>query len=304
MTSTTREILDRFQVRKSRKTKSAFIDWLRPVVDNAGFTMTTEKCSFGGRNIVIGDPDAAKVVFTAHYDTCAWMPFPNFITPRNFLIYLLYQLVLTVFLLIIPGVIAYASSFLVGDACVFVFLATLYGMLALMMMGPANRHTVNDNTSGVTVIIDMICTIPPELRDKVAFVLFDYEEQGLIGSSSFASKHKKAFKNKPVINFDCVSDGENVIFAVKKKANSFVPLLEQVYTPHPEVDIHIFTKGVFYPSDQASFPCGIGVAALNKSRFLNVLYMDKIHTHKDTVYRQENMNYLVQKSIDLIGLIG
>jgi hypothetical protein len=47
-----------------------------------------EKASFGGRNIVIGNPDTAKVLYTAHYDTCARLPFPNFITPKNIFIYL------------------------------------------------------------------------------------------------------------------------------------------------------------------------------------------------------------------------
>ena len=64
-----------------------------------GYDFKVEKGAFGARNIVIGDPEAAKVLYTAHYDTCARMPFPNFITPKCLPIYLLYQILLTVVLL-------------------------------------------------------------------------------------------------------------------------------------------------------------------------------------------------------------
>ena len=41
---------------------------------------------------VLGDPETAKVVFSAHYDTCARLPFPNFIAPKNLLVTLGYTL--------------------------------------------------------------------------------------------------------------------------------------------------------------------------------------------------------------------
>jgi len=80
LTSTTREILDNYQIRKTKKQKTAFMEWLEPIVQANGHEMQVEKGS-GARNIVIGDVESAKVIFAAHYDTCAVMPFPNFITP-------------------------------------------------------------------------------------------------------------------------------------------------------------------------------------------------------------------------------
>ena len=44
--------------------------------------------------MVAGDPDTAKVIFSAHYDTCAALPIPNFITPRNMFFYICYQLLM------------------------------------------------------------------------------------------------------------------------------------------------------------------------------------------------------------------
>lgn len=94
MTETTKEIFDNYQIRKTKKQKTAFIEYVKKLAEEYGYSLKVEKGSFGVRNIVIGDPDTAKVLYTAHYDTCARLPFPNFITPKCFLIYLLYQLLI------------------------------------------------------------------------------------------------------------------------------------------------------------------------------------------------------------------
>ena len=123
----------------------------------------------------------------------------------------------------------------------------------------------------------------------------------MFGSSAYYSKHKKAMKNKLLINFDCVSDGDYILLAVRKKAKNFVPLLEDSFVSNGFFTVEVATKGVFYPSDQMQFPCGVGVAALKKKG--KVLYLDKIHTKKDTVYNEENIEFLVNGSLKLIDRI-
>ena len=71
-------ILSNFMIRKNKKQKAAFIDKVQEIINDKGLDVTIEKGSFGVRNIVVGDINKAKVVFTAHYDTCAVLPFPNF----------------------------------------------------------------------------------------------------------------------------------------------------------------------------------------------------------------------------------
>ncbi len=85
MTQTTKEIFEKYQVRKSKKQRTAFIEYVKGVASNLGYEAKIEKGSFGSRNIVVGDVDKAKVLYTAHYDTCAKMIIPNFITPKTFL---------------------------------------------------------------------------------------------------------------------------------------------------------------------------------------------------------------------------
>ena len=46
-----------------------------------------------------------------------------------------------------------------------------------------------------------------------------------------------------------------------------------------------------FPSDQRNFPLGFGIAAFQKSGKIGY-YCDKIHTSKDTVLDQTNVNLL------------
>ena len=112
MTPITKTILTEYEVRKTGKQKQAFRQWLTPILEQNGWAVREEKGSFGARNLVIGDPDTAKVIYTAHYDTCVRLPFPNFITPKSIPIYVLYQILLTIVIL----VAGFAASFLAAVA--------------------------------------------------------------------------------------------------------------------------------------------------------------------------------------------
>ncbi|MBQ8538974.1 MAG: M28 family peptidase [Ruminococcus sp.] len=313
MTQTTKEVFEKYQVRKSKKQRKAFIEYVKGVCEKYGYDVKTEKGYFGAKNIIVGDVDKAKVLYTAHYDTCARLFFPNFITPKNFFIYLIYQF------LIVAGFVAVAVFFGILSSVILTYCgASEYGvieiskdislivyflMLFLMIFGPANKHTANDNTSGVTTLLDIMTTLNDEQKDKVAFIFFDLEEAGLFGSSTFASKHKNIAQSKLVINFDCVSDGKTILFALKKTTKKHKELLQNVFKSNETITVDIADKGVFYPSDNMSFKEGIGVAALKTFKNTKTLYMDRIHTSKDTVYDEENISYLVDGSIKLLELL-
>ena len=312
MTETANVIFKKYQVRKTKKQKTAFIEYVKQIAERYGYDINVEKGSFGARNIVIGKPDTAKVLYTAHYDTCARLPFPNFITPKNFLVYLLYQfLIIGIFFaltFLLGFVIGFILSFIpMAEDTMNVILSFLlqiiyFVLLYLLLGGPANKNTANDNTSGVTTILDIMEKLPQDQKDKVAFVLFDLEEAGLFGSSSFASNHKAVKNQTLVINFDCVSDGETMLFALKKSTKKYADLLEKAFVSTPDIAVDI-TKNAFYPSDNASFKGGIGVAALKKSKFFGILYMDRIHTNKDTVYCEENIQFLTNGAIKLAQML-
>lgn len=315
MTETTRTVFEKYEIRKTKKQKTAFIDYVKRIATENGYSCTIEKGSFGARNIVVGSPEKAKAVYTAHYDTCPVLPFPNFITPKNFLIYLLYQIAVVLLFMFVPifavQLLAELAMTAVGVPSdliplisLLIYEALLVGIIVLMLAGPANKHTANDNTSGVTTLLDLMTAMPEEQRENAAFVFFDLEESGLIGSSSFANKHKRTMEKKPLINFDCVSDGENILFAVRKTAKAYVPMLKEAFGENEICKVEILSKGVFYPSDQVNFKGGIGVAALKKSKRFGILYMDRIHTGRDTVYRKENIAFLTAGAVRFTKILS
>ncbi len=309
MTETTKKVFEKYEIRKTKAQKLAFREYLKERADDGGYRYSEEKAAFGATNVIIGDPTSAKVIYTAHYDTCARMPVPNFITPTNFLVYLLYQLAITLLLIAVPLVLMFALGValtLISETVAYAvmpYFGPIFSLLvlaecALIMVGPQNKHTSNDNTSGVTTLLDLMNEMPEELRSEAAFIFFDLEEAGLFGSSGYYEKHKKEVSDKLLINFDCVSDGKTMLFALKKKAAAYADKLETAYPKNETFDVLVMSLGVFYPSDQASYPLGVGVAALKKTRG-GLLYMDRIHTKKDTEYQEENIKFLVDGSVRL-----
>ena len=293
MTELSSEILRDWQVRKTKEQKTRFIAFLQSRlpelrVEEGGLP----RC----RNLVLGDPESADVVFTAHYDTCARLPFPNFITPKNLLIYLAYQLLIILPFFALGGLAAFVLIRLgvyEPAAIMLGWLAAFAAILYVFLLGPANPHTVNDNTSGVVMLCELIGTLRPEELSRCAFVFFDHEETGLFGSSFFASKHKKAMKKRLLINFDCVSDGDDLLIVQSGRARRRAgEALAAAFCDSADKRAVITGPlGAFYPSDQVNFPCGVGVAAMQRKPLLG-LYMSRIHTARDTVCDERNFAFL------------
>ncbi len=305
MTKTTKEIFESYEIRKTPVQKKKFRDYAVSTAKSMGYDARVEKMSKSCNNIVVGDPEKADVVYTAHYDTCAYMPFPNFITPKCIPLYILYQIAITVALLAVPYALIISSNFIANPivklTMILLGFVLMIGTLIMMMNGPANKHTANDNTSGVTLLFDIMRDLPEENRGKAAFIFFDLEERGLVGSGLYMKKHK-FMEKKLLINFDCVSDGRNILFVVKKGAIPKMDILKEAFPSDDTYNVELASKNVIYPSDQKAFKCGVGVSALNKTA-KGLLYMNKIHTPKDTVYDEENIVFLKCGAIRLVEML-
>ncbi|MBR5382870.1 MAG: M28 family peptidase [Clostridia bacterium] len=291
------EIVSQFPIRKSDEQKEAFRKWARGIAENAGISSRTEE---DGKhlNFVAGDPDTAKVIFTAHYDTPANMLLPNLIIPRNIPLFVLYQLVVVGILMVISLGAAYGVSRLTGERRfgLITFFIVYYAFLFLIMMGPANRNNVNDNTSGTATVLSLMESLDPEVRSNAAFILFDNEEKGKQGSKAFAKKHPEIKKNTLVINMDCIGVGDHMIFTCKNFARALgdYGILEQSFSEQDGITPHFYpSSGTMMNSDQSSFRRGIGVVAC-KRRSVVGFYTPNIHTKNDTFADERNIEYLVQ----------
>jgi len=298
-------ILEQYQVRKSNKQKAEFIQYLKERLSQSGYDTekdiiieTRWKSIFKTRNIVVGNPEEAEVVVTAHYDTCAVLPFPNFMAPTNPVLFVMAQILIALLIFFLTGVVAFLFALLTNNffEAGNVFLVVLFLILYYVMFGYRNKHTANDNTSGVVAITQLLENLPIEHRKKLCVVYFDNEEKGLFGSAFFAKKHKKSMKNKMLINLDCVGDGENIVFMAKRKARKdkkyplFVDALTECAKDFEGQYFCKKMKPLMFGSDQANFNNAMGVCALKKSFF--GMYCGRIHTPWDTVCRAENIHFL------------
>ena len=179
-------ILTQYEIRKSNPEKTRFIEYLKARLAEAGYDpekdITIEekgKGHFLSRNIVVGNPKTAKLLIRAHYDTCAMLPFPNFMAPTNPVLFILSQIMLLILMFAMALLVGVIAMFITQDGVIayVACLVFLYALMFHMLFGYRNSHTANDNTSGTIAITRILEALPEEARDKVCVIYFDNEEK-------------------------------------------------------------------------------------------------------------------------------
>lgn len=291
------QITQRFPVRRTPEQKDAFRQWIQEECGHMGYSARVEEAE-KHRNVVIGDPEAARAVFTAHYDTPAAFFLPNFMTPRNRLFFWGKQVGMILLFVLFGAVVGVPVWLLLGSGSAGLLAGYVVYMLLVfsMRISPANKNNVNDNTSGVAALMELMARIPAEDRAKAAFILFDNEEKGLQGSKVYAKAHPAVKDSGFVVNLDCVGDGEHVLLISNEKARS-----AQAYTALTQGleaadgrELHIFPmESSVGNSDHKSFKTSSVVYACSMMKGVGY-YCDKIHTKKDTVCEQVNLDFLAE----------
>lgn len=298
MIETPMDVFTAFPVRKTKRQKQAFRDAVQAYAASMGYDSRVEQGGFGSRNLIIGSPEQTDYLVTAHYDTYARLPIPNYITPCNLWLFLLWQVVLTLLILAVCVLLGLGVGLLTGSGTIGAWSGYLmvWVILALMLIGPANPSNANDNTSGVVTLLEIAKSMPENQRKKVAFVLFDLEEAGLIGSASYRKAHKAQTDRQMVLNLDCVGDGDYLTLFPTKKLRQDRKRQTSLYKAcgyFGKKSILVHEKGfAFYPSDQANFPCGVGICALRKGG--KTLYLGRIHTKKTPFWIEPMLIFCVR----------
>ena len=298
MTPLCERIVRDFQARKGRARKAAFRELVRAEMRKEGVIFREERAKglIENVNLVCGNLARAEFVFGAHYDTCAELPFPNLAAPLNWPLSILTQLLLTLMLALPAALCAFLARQLGAPVAAAIAVGAACGLLAsaLVVAGKANRHTMNDNTSGVVALLTLLSRLPKERRGRVAVVLFDNEEVGLIGSTLFRRRHARAMADRPLVNLDCVGDGEMLLLAPNKGYRADEELCARTRAAFPAGSLApVFARRAFYPSDQWGFPKALAVATLKRRRFFGAV-IDRIHTRRDTILKEENIEYIVE----------
>ena len=104
------ELHTKFPIRRKDAQKEAFRQYVVECATTRGLTASVQTTSDGkNKNVVVGNPETASVVFTAHYDTPARALVPNLMFPNSW-IYLLYQCLIIGTLL----VVSFIPAWLIG----------------------------------------------------------------------------------------------------------------------------------------------------------------------------------------------
>lgn len=291
-----------FPARKTMQEKINFRNYVINSLKEKEIKTKIERTQDGkNNNIIIGDPTTAKAVFAAHYDTPVRSIFPNIMMPKSRVIFYAYQFVPIIFLL----VVSFAFAFLVGDLLIkdervfyISFLVAYYGLFFGIMRGFKNKNNYNDNTSGVATVLSIVDELSQEELKNVAFILFDNEEKGKKGSKAYFNDHKEEMKGKFLLNFDCVGNGNNVIFIAQKGAieSEEYKLLESSFNKDEGFNLEFLThKQADSNSDHKNFPKGVACVVCKKLNS-GLLYTPNIHTHRDIVANNSNIEFIAKNS--------
>lgn len=194
------------QTRKQKRTfrQSVLADFTEAYVDSHALA----------KNIIIGNIEEADTIVTAHYDTPPKLPtwfvrhlilWAMVVTPFALMgwfevmfrlpLWISHPLIMTNLDLYFTAVLA------IGYGVMFIYIAHLFGLTPFL-----NEVNMNDNTSGVAVVMDMAKR--HQGNKRYAFVLFDNEEKGLFGSIAFRSRYNEQLKGKRIVVIDCVGLGD------------------------------------------------------------------------------------------------
>ena len=183
------EVNDRFPIRKRAGEKTDFFEYVRSEIGED--RVKKETIEKQHNNIIIGDISEAKVVFTAHYDTPATSLIPNMMFPADKIKGMIFHFGYALLSAILCLLIAFSIGSIAGldeSGTLVIYLVLYFTFFYCTTRLITNKHNKNDNTSGVATVLSIASAVNEK---KVAFVLFDNEEKGLLGSKALNKKYKK-----------------------------------------------------------------------------------------------------------------
>lgn len=236
------EDVESYGVRKSKEEKENFIKALKERYKDKDEieirTYKNWKCFWETNNIVIGDLNNCDFILTAHYDTPP--KGGENISVRDFLekykkpvkgkgfqmhqvkagfikrficIELQYSYFFSVLSFLLIVLFFKFQYFQLQILIALGIIITIIPVLKLKLMNKPCNYCFNDNSLGIIMALQLY----KEFNYKSAVILFDNEENGLIGSSLM--KKEVNGLNKPVINFDTICLGNSLVFNYSKDFN-------------------------------------------------------------------------------------
>lgn len=292
----TRLIQDKYQARMTKDQRAAFRNMLTEKLAAQGIEVAHEPVAMSATNLVVGDLSRAEYIFTAHYNTFRKLPVPIVMAPMGIrsLISSLYSAGLLSLLAMLPTLLVALIFPVFRNAYLFIAHLSIVVFL-LLSYGEPNEHTANDNTSGVCVLVEALLSLPKEARERGMFVFFDRDNPFVVGSAYFKALHGEKIAHIPLINFDCVSDGDVLACMVHKALHGNALQMDKIRAALPTMEgkqWRIFkVESTQNSSDAMHFDKAMGVVALRRSRVFG-LHIRGIRTRHDIHFDTRNIAFL------------
>lgn len=270
-------ILRDFPVRRKSEEKERFRLWLMGTLKELGYHAalqsreTAPRLGAGVTNVVAGDPEQAKLLLIAHYDTPVRPLLPPLIMPTRPVSAFLYLALTPVCVLLGSFAVSFALTFALDApyATLPLFLALLAAALCYLRFGPSETRNADDNTSGVAALLETAAALTPRYRGETAFVFLDGGFGGLAGAKGFRARYPSA-KEKLVINVNCVAAGDELLILPSRAARWNGEALDAIlesFDVGGAKPVFLKTDGLtYYPSDNRAFRGGFAVCACKKLR--------------------------------------
>lgn len=272
-----RILCERFPIRRTAAEKEACRLWLVGELKRLGYDAAPQArespLAAGGHvtNVVAGDPERAKLVFIAHYDTGVREWFPPLILPTHPGLYALYQALTPACAILGSFVFSFALTFALQLPAVTLplFLLLLIAALCYLRFGPPETRNANDNASGVAALLETAAALTPRWRGEVAFAFLD-------GGASMAGARalRRAYpslREKAVLNVHCVAAGGTFLILPSSRAGRWdEAMLDAIlasFTPEEGRSCFLKTDGLtHYPSDNRAFRHAFALCAWDGKR--------------------------------------
>ena len=265
-------IAQEFPVRRKPQEKERFRLWLMGTLRELGYQPKLQSretaLQIGGHvtNVIAGDPETAKLILIAHYDTALKSIFPPLIMPTRPVSAVLYQALTPVCVLLGSFIVSFALTFAVNapNATLPLFLILLVASLLYLRFGPSETNNLSDNTSGVVTLLETAAALTPRYRGEVAFAFLDGGFGGMSGAKGFRAKYPSA-KEKTVINVSCVARGDELLILPSKSSRWNGEVLDAIldsFDGEGNKTVFLKTDGLTYdPSDNRAFRYSFAICA-------------------------------------------
>ena len=282
-----------YPVRRKAQEKENMRAYLIGQLRALGYDARLDDC---GRavNVIAGDSERARIFYAAHYDTGLHELLPPVICPTRPVTYVLYQALTPLAVLLVSFAVSVGITFVLNwpNLTLPLFMVLLLGALAYLRYGPVEQNNLNDNTSGVAVLLETAEKLTPRYRNDVCFLFLDGGSGNMQGAKGFRGKYPRA-KEKPVICLDCVGSGDELLILPGKGARWDGDLLDAVNASFENTarkNCYDKVDGlVHYPSDNRAFKQGVAICAVRHVRGFGRIIRP---TGKDNAIDDENLNLL------------